>query len=96
MPTASELQAENQKLRTEVDSYRQREQAELRSALVAAREEATLWKAEAKRIENAGRQLDAALSRELSTMQTELTAAQAELHALRQISFGRKVSESRN
>jgi uncharacterized protein YlxW (UPF0749 family) len=57
MPETTE--EELARLRVEVESYRQRELADLRQQLAAAREAADHYRIEAKRIENNFHQLDA-------------------------------------
>lgn len=51
------LQAEVERLRAEVESHRQRELADLRAALAAAREEAQHFRQEAVRISETGREI---------------------------------------
>jgi uncharacterized small protein (DUF1192 family) len=86
----TDLQAEVERLRAEVESYRQREVTELKSALAAVRDESAAWKAEAKRVSDVGRQLDAALSAEIESLKRQLEAA---LNSRR---LGRDLNESRN
>ncbi len=50
-------QSEVERLRAEVESYRQRELADLRSALAAEREQKDNYRSEAYRISEAARQL---------------------------------------
>lgn len=68
------LQAEVERLRAEVESYRQREVAELRTALAAAREDAAHYRAEAQRNADLGRQIAAEYQNKITELQTKLNA----------------------
>lgn len=54
---SAELQAEVERLRSEVESYRQRELADLKTALATARQEAAHFRSEAQRNADIGRQI---------------------------------------
>lgn len=68
------LQAEVDRLRTEVASFRERELAELRSALAAARTEASHYRAEAQRNADVGRQIQSSYEGQVATLKTQLEA----------------------
>lgn len=76
------LQAEVERLRAEVESYRQRELADLRSALIAAREEAIAQNAQSKHNADMARQV-------LATAQAEIAKLRAQLEAQRLVKAGR-------
>lgn len=57
--TEVDLQAENERLRTEIAAYRAREVADLRTALALAHQEIAEWRAEAHRIATQAQQLAA-------------------------------------
>jgi hypothetical protein len=78
MSSDESLQAEVEKLRSEVESHRQRELAELKSALAAAREDASHYRAEAYRI-NANFQNLVAMDNE------KIGRLEAEIATLRQV-----------
>lgn len=66
------MDEEVERLRAEVEAYRQRELTDLRSALAAMREERDHYKAEAKRIEAVGRQLAHDYEQRLNELKTKL------------------------
>lgn len=70
--TAESLEAEVERLRAEVATYRQRELAELRSALAAARQEAEHYRIEAHRNADVGRQIAAQSQQQISELRTKL------------------------
>jgi hypothetical protein len=69
------LQAEVERLRSEVQSYRERELADMRSALAVAREESAHYKAEAFRNAEVGREIDATYRERIAALQSQLEAA---------------------
>lgn len=78
------MTTEVESLRTELDSYRQRELADLRSALAAAREAAEHYRAEAIRNADVGKQLAARYEKEVEELRRELREMKAsEAHARR-------------
>ena len=72
---AESLESEVERLRAEVESYRQRELTELRSALAAARQEADHFRAEAHRNADIGRQIAAQSQQQISELRTTLELA---------------------
>lgn len=72
---AESLESEVERLRAEVESYRQRELTELRSALAAARQEADHFRAEAHRNADIGRQIAAQSNQTISDLRTKLELA---------------------
>lgn len=72
--TEESLQAENERLRAEVESYRQRELADLRSQLAAAREAAEHYRSEAHRNSELARQIDALANSEIARLKSQLDA----------------------
>jgi hypothetical protein len=69
----SELQqSEIDRLRAEVESYRQRELADLRSALAAAIAERDNYRSEAYRNAEAGRQIHAACQEEIARLRSQI------------------------
>lgn len=72
-----QLQAEVERLRSEVAAYRERELADLRSALASARIEAEHYKAECVRLAEVGRQIDANHRETISKLQGQLDAARS-------------------
>lgn len=70
----SELQAENEKLRAENESFRQREMADLRAALAAAQEAAQHYRAEAQRAVENFHKLDAMDKEKIARLEAELSA----------------------
>lgn len=72
---AESLESEVERLRAEVESYRQRELTELRSALAAARQEADHFRAEAHRNADIGRQIAAQSQQQISELRTKLDIA---------------------
>lgn len=66
------LQAEVERLRAEVESYKQRELADLRAALAAALSERDHYRAEAARNAAAGHQINAAAEETISRLRTQL------------------------
>ena len=67
-----DLQAEVERLRAEVESHRQRELAELRSALAIAREESAAYRQEAYRNAEAGRQIAHGYQQQITELTTKL------------------------
>lgn len=81
-------QSELERLRAEVESYKQRETAELKSALASARaeaaqyrEEALKWQSEARRLSEAGKDLAREAERRENSLRMQLTAKQNVLAA---------------
>lgn len=72
---SDDLQPEVERLRAEVESYRQRELADLRSALAQAREEATHYRTEAHRNAELGRQIAAKYETEIVELRGKLELA---------------------
>lgn len=68
----ADLQAENDRLRAEVEAYRQRELSDLRSALASAREAADHYRGEALRNAELGRQIDLTHREEIDRLRREL------------------------
>ena len=66
--------AEIERLRAEVEGYRQRELDGLRTALASAMQERDHYRAEAKRIEATGRQLAHDYESRLNELRTKLAA----------------------
>lgn len=73
--TDEPLQAEVERLRAEVQAYRERELADLRAALAQSREEAAHYKAEAQRNADLGRQIDASHQETIAMLKSQLDAA---------------------
>jgi hypothetical protein len=69
---AEDLQAEVERLRAEVESHRQRELAELKSALAIAREEAANYRQEAYRNAETGRQIAIGYQQQIADLTTKL------------------------
>lgn len=76
-------QAEIERLRAELESYRQRELADLKAALTQCREERDNYRAEAYRNAEAGRQI-------ASHYQAVTAALQARLDARESLNNGRR------
>ena len=72
----TEDRAELERLKAELESYRQRELAELRSALAEAKQLVSFYRQEAERNAMLGRQI-------ASEYQTQLAALRAELQAMK-------------
>lgn len=70
--TDDPLQSEVTRLRAEVESHRQRELADLRSALAFAREESQHFRQEAQRIAEVGRQIAAEYEGRIKDLQGRL------------------------
>jgi predicted metal-dependent hydrolase len=66
------LVSEVERLRAEVEAHRQRELATLREALVAAREEAAHYRAEALRNAEVGRQIDREYRQQVEQLRAKL------------------------
>lgn len=66
------LQAEVDRLRAEVDSFKQRELASLRAALTAAQEEAAHYRAEAQRNAELGREIHATAQEEIARLRSQI------------------------
>lgn len=78
------LHAEVNRLRAEVESFRERELAELRSALAASRMEAAHYRNEAERNAAIGRQIAAEYQAQIADLRGQLSAVtKAEAHARR-------------
>lgn len=88
----TDLQSEVERLREEVESYRQRELADLRAALSAAREEADHFRREAQRNADIGRQVAAGYQQQLTEMRTKLEAYQELQNGRSTIARGRVVA----
>lgn len=65
-------QAELEQLRAVVAGYRERELADLRAALAAAREQAEHYRAEAHRLDNTARQIAAEAQEQIAILRTQL------------------------
>lgn len=65
-------QAEVERLRAELESYRQRELADLKTALTQCREERDHYKAEAYRNAEAGRQISSGLNQTIVELRSKL------------------------
>lgn len=70
--TEADLQAEVERLRAEVESYRQREFESVRARLVAALSDIETWRAEAQRISQAAQELDALRVAEIAELRGRL------------------------
>jgi len=70
-----QLQAEVERLRSEVAAYRERELADLRAALASSRVEAEHYKAECVRLSEVGRQIDVTHRDTIAKLQGQLEAA---------------------
>ena len=76
------LEQEVERLRQEVESYRQREMDELRQRLVQAQTEAAHYRAEAQRNADIGRQIAAQAESEIKTLKAQLEGLRhADAHA---------------
>ena len=71
-----ELQAENERLRLDLESCRQRELEGLRLRLVAAEEAAAHYRQEAERNAAVDRQIDAEYRKQVSELQERLRTAE--------------------
>lgn len=72
MSEPESLQAEVERLRTEVEAYRQRELADLRAALTQCREERENYRLEAYRNAEAGRQISSGLNETITKLRSQL------------------------
>lgn len=78
------------RLRAELESHRQREIAELRSALAVAREEAAHFRSEAHRNADIGKRIASAYENQIVELKAKLGAlTNSEVHARR---FGKPVA----
>lgn len=87
------LQAEVERLRAEVESYRQRELADLHAALAAARQEAAAWKVEANRISQVGQQVAAGYQEEIARLRGQIEVKE---QVARQVRRATSANTSRN
>ena len=71
---ADVLQAENEKLRDEIESYRSRELVELREQLAAAKADASHYRAEAERNANLGRKIHLEGQTEINRLRERVSA----------------------
>lgn len=78
---AESLEDEVTRLRAELEDYRQRELADLRQQLAAAREAAEHYRAEAKRIEANFHQLDAMDRETISKLESRIQVLRNVRHA---------------
>jgi len=69
------LREENERLKAVVESYREREIAELRSALAATRKENDLLREDVNRNAEAGRKIHAIAQEEINSLRSQLQAA---------------------
>ncbi len=72
MNDVDRLQAENEELRQQIDSHRQREVAELRQQLAEARAEVVHYRSEAFRNVEVGRQLHAEAQGEITRLKNRV------------------------
>lgn len=86
----NELQAEVERLRAEVEAYRQQELLSLREALAAMTAERDHYKAEAYRNADLGRQIHADSQVELAKLRTELDLQAQTDRAIRNASIRRQ------
>jgi hypothetical protein len=81
---SAELQAEVERLRAELEAYRQRELADLKTALATARQDAEHFRREAQRNADIGRQIAAEAEARIATLKAQVEAIQqADAHATR-------------
>lgn len=73
--SAESLESEVERLRAEVESYRQRELAELRAALASARDEAAHYRAEAQRNAETGRVIAAGYQATIAELRAKIETA---------------------
>ena len=86
---AEELQAEVERLRAEVENYRQRELAEVRSQLADAIRERNHYQQEAHRNADLGRQIYSEQQAEITRLRAELDVQQQTQRNLRNAHAGR-------
>jgi uncharacterized small protein (DUF1192 family) len=70
----ADLQTEIERLRAEVESYRQRELADLKSALAVAREDAAHYRSEAQRNADVAKLIVADYEKKVGMLQAQLEA----------------------
>lgn len=80
MTTDSGLLAENESLRRQVESYREKEIADLRQRLNEAETRAAHFKAEAERLASVGRQIAAEYQQQVADLKNRLAAYQQVSH----------------
>jgi len=73
----SQLKADNDELRQQIEGYRQRELAELREQLVVAKDEAAHYRSEASRNAEVGRQIHAEMQATNETLRVRIQALEA-------------------
>ena len=79
---------EIERLKAEVESYRQRELADLRTALAAAREETNHYRAEANRNADLGRQIHAEMQLEIDRLRSQIETKERVARELSRVSNG--------
>lgn len=85
----SDLQAEVDRLRAEVESYRQRELADLKAALSVAQHEAAHYRAEAQRNAEVGRQIASECQQQIVELRSKLEAAVRETSNVRRFGIAK-------
>ncbi len=75
--TINDLKAENERLRQEIEAYKQRELEQLRQQLSEAREHAEHYKQEANRNASVGHQIYAEMQKQVAALQNELVRAKS-------------------
>ena len=84
-----ELQQQNDKLRSEVEAYRQRELAELRNQLAAAQEAAQHYRGEALRNADLARQIDANAQEHIARLKSEIELMHKSRNSVRRTDRGK-------
>jgi hypothetical protein len=72
------LQAEVDRLRAEIESYRERELTELKTSLAVARQEAVHFRAEAQRNADVGRQIASEAQEQIATLRSQIESLRRE------------------
>jgi hypothetical protein len=70
--STTDLQAEVERLRTEVESYKQRELADLRAALASALSDVAHYRNEAQRNADIGREIHATAQEEIARLRSQI------------------------